>query len=119
MPFLVLRQIIGTLVPKRDSASARIGRPARSSSGNDDAELSRSILAALEEYLGGRRLLRVKIRHGEGNNTEGFLKIDAGKEGLLLVDFKAMVTPRGELSSLEVGGRKIRRIVGSQTRRTS
>jgi len=49
----------------------------------------------------------VQIRQAEGNKIEGFLKVDGDKGESLLVDFMASSTPGGELSSLEVGGKKI------------
>lgn len=71
------------------------------------ATLAKSIRGSLESYLKGRKLVRVQIRHVEGSKTEGFLKIGTDKADHLLVDFKAISTPRGGLLSLEVGGRKI------------
>jgi hypothetical protein len=71
------------------------------------AMLTKSIKGALGDYLGGRKLVRVKIRHVEGGKAEGFLKIEGGKAERLLIDFRATSTAQGELSSLEVGGKKI------------
>lgn len=70
--------------------------------------LSRSIRDALEKnFLNGRRLVLVKIRHVEGSDMEGFLKIDGIHGEHLLVDFKATSTPKGRLASLEVGGERV------------
>jgi hypothetical protein len=82
------------------------------------AVFAKGIKGALENYLKGRRLVRVQIRHVEGSKTEGFLKIEGGKAERLLVDFKATSTPQGGLSSLEVGGKKISlAVVGAPTKR--
>jgi hypothetical protein len=78
--------------------------------------LVRNIRGALENYLDGRRLARVQIRRVEGSKTEGFLKIEGRKGERLLVDFSAFSTPQGELSSLEVGDKKISVVVGATTR---
>ncbi len=82
-----------------------------------DAMLMKSIKAALDGYLRGRKLVRVQIRHAEGSKTEGFLKIEGGKAERLLVDFKATSTADGGLSSLEVGGKKISLLNGPATKR--
>lgn len=70
----------------------------------------------LDDYLNGRRLVKVKIRLIEGSKVDGFLKIDGGKGERLLVDFKATATPQGRLSSLQVGGRRIS-LVGDAAKR--
>jgi len=69
--------------------------------------LSRSIKDALGVYLGGRKLVRVKIRQVEGSKIEGFLKIEGRKGERFLVDFKAVSAPHGGLTSLQVGGKKL------------
>jgi len=80
--------------------------------------LAKSIRAALEGYLKGRKLVEVKIRQVEGRSVDGFVKIEPEKGERLLVDFKAATTRDGALSSLEVGGRKISLAVGAAARRT-
>jgi hypothetical protein len=81
-----------------------------------EAFLVRSIRVALEDYLNGRKLVRVKTRHAEGRSVEGFLKIEGVKGERLLVDFKATETPQGGLSSLEVSGRKISLVSDAEKR---
>jgi hypothetical protein len=71
------------------------------------AVLVKSIRAALVGYLTGRKLLRVQIRRVEGGRIEGFLKIESGAGESFLVDFRATSSPKGLLTSLEVGGRKV------------
>jgi hypothetical protein len=83
-----------------------------------DALLIRSIKAALGTYLKGRKLVRVRVRQVEGSKAEGFLKIEGGKAERLLLDFKATSTSDGELSSLEVGGKKIVLASGAAIKRT-
>jgi hypothetical protein len=83
----------------------------------NEASLARSIRGALEGYLGGRRLVMVKIRQVEGSRVEGFLKIEGARGERLLVDFEA-TTHEGALSSLHVGGRKISLVVGPTQKRT-
>jgi hypothetical protein len=95
--------------PPWTQGAARAGHPAV-------AALARKIQRALGTYLKGRRLVRVQIRHIEGNNIEGFLKIGSGRSERLLVDFKAALTPEGGLSALEVDGRKIVLAVGASKR---
>jgi len=85
---------------------------------DDEASLARSIRGALEGYLSGRKLVKVKIRQVEGKSIEGFLKIEGGKGERLLVDFKATATQHGGLSSLEVGGRKVAVDYSATPRRT-
>ncbi len=80
--------------------------------------LTKSMKAALEDYLKDRRLVKVQIRHVDGSKVEGFLKIEGGKAERLLVDFKAGWTPHSGLSSLEVGGKKISRVVGATTKQS-
>jgi hypothetical protein len=70
----------------------------------------------LESFPNGRRLVRVQIRQVEGSRTEGFLKIEGVEGERFLVDFRATSTPQGRLSSLEVGGKKISVVVGTNTR---
>ena len=82
-----------------------------------EASIERRIRVALDGYLGGRELLKVKIRQVEGRSVDGFLKIEGGRGERLLVDFKAATTQEGALSSLEVGGRKISLDAGPQARR--
>jgi hypothetical protein len=89
--------------------------PAASRAG-PDALLTKSLKGALENYLAGRKLVRVQIRHVDGSRTEGFLKIEGGKGERLLVDFKATTTPQGRLSFLEVGGKKISLDDGATTK---
>jgi hypothetical protein len=86
----------------------------------EDSEVSiaRTIRGALEGYLGGRRLVKIKIRQVEGRNVHGFLKIEGGRGERLLVDFKAVTTQEGSLSSLEVGGRKISLDLSTAAKRT-
>ena len=84
---------------------------------DNEASLARSIRGSLEGYLGGRRLIKVKIRQVEGSSVEGFLKIEGGRGERLLVDFEA-TTHDGALSSLHVGGRKVSLVVGPAERRT-
>jgi hypothetical protein len=83
-----------------------------------ETSLMRNIRVALEDYLNGRRLVRVKIRQVEGRSVEGFLKIEGGKGERLLVDFNATKTPQGGLSSLEVGGRKVSLAPDAAAKRT-
>lgn len=83
-----------------------------------EASLVRSIRVALEDYLNGRKLVRVKIRQTQGRSVEGFLKIEGGKGERLLVDFKAVGTPHRGLLSLEVGGRKVSLGPDSAAKRT-
>jgi hypothetical protein len=83
----------------------------------NEASLARSIRGALEGYLGGRRLIKVKIRRVEGSSVEGFLKIEGGRGERLLVDFEA-TTHDGALSSLHVGGKKISLVVGTAQKGT-
>jgi RNase P/RNase MRP subunit POP5 len=73
----------------------------------NEAELRRVVRSTLENSLGDWKLVGVKIRRVEGENIEGFLKIDEGKGERLMVDFKATATQDGALSSVEVGGKKI------------
>jgi len=80
--------------------------------------LAKSIRAALEGYLKGRKLVEVKIRQVEGRSVDGFVKIEPEKGERLLVDFKASTTLEGALLSLEVGGRKISLDAALNTRRT-
>lgn len=84
----------------------------------DDAAavLAKNIRGALENYLKGRRLVRVQIRHVEGSKTEGFLKIEGGRGERLLVDFRATSAPQGGLSALWVGGNKISLLAGAPTK---
>jgi hypothetical protein len=83
-----------------------------------EASLTRSLRVALEDYLNGRKLVRVKIRQAEGRSVEGFLKIEGGKGERLLLDFKATEIPHGGLSSLEVGGKKVSIASDAPVRRT-
>jgi len=85
---------------------------------DNEASTARRIRGALDGYLGGRKLLKVKIRQVEGRSVDGFLKIEGGRGERLLVDFNATTTKEGELSSLEVGGRKISLDAGPAARRT-
>jgi len=80
--------------------------------------LAKSIRGALDGYLKGRKLIEVKIRQVEGRSVDGFLKIEGGIGERLLVDFNATTTQEGELSSLEVGGRRISLDAGPGERRT-
>ena len=79
--------------------------------------LAKNIKGALANYLGGRKLVRVKIRQVEGSKIEGFLKIEGRKGERLLVDFKAVSAPHGGLSSLVVGGKKVSLELGIEARR--
>lgn len=72
----------------------------------DVVSLERGIRSMLEGYLGGRRLVSVKIGKVEGTRVNGFLKIREDGE-LSLVDFHATTRPGGGVSSLEVGGKKV------------
>jgi hypothetical protein len=83
-----------------------------------EASLVRNLRVALDDYLNGRKLVRVKIRQAEGRSVEGFLKIEGGKSKRLLVDFKATETPQGGLSSLEVGGSKVSLVPDAAAKRT-
>jgi hypothetical protein len=83
----------------------------------NDASLARSIRGALDGYLDGRKLVRVKIRQVEGRNVVGFLKIEGRRGERLLVDFAATTTQEGALSSLQVGGRKISIALGPSVKR--
>jgi len=85
--------------------------------GENETSLARRIRVPLEGYLNGRKLLMVKIRQAEGRSLEGFLKIEGGRGERLLVDFKAVTTQEGALSSLEVGGRRISLVPGSAAKR--
>jgi len=49
--------------------------------GYQTAVLPKGIRGALKNYLNGRRLLRVQVRHIEGNKIEGFLKIEEERGG--------------------------------------
>jgi hypothetical protein len=69
--------------------------------------LGKNIRDALTTYLEGRKLHLVIIREVEGRKVEGFLKIGGEGGERLLLDFKATSTPQGEISSLEVSGKKI------------
>ncbi|HEV2389489.1 MAG TPA: hypothetical protein VGS04_02075 [Nitrososphaerales archaeon] len=81
--------------------------------------LAKSVRAALGGYLQGRKLVEVKMRQAEGRSVDGFLKIQGEKKGeRLLVDFKAVITREGTLSSLEVAGRKVSLAVTANARRT-
>jgi len=73
----------------------------------NEASVARRIRGALDAYLGGRKLLEVKIGQLDGRSVSGFLKIEGKKGERLLVDFTATTTQEGGLSSLEVSGRKI------------
>jgi len=84
----------------------------------NEAYLARSIRGALDGYLAGRKLVKVKIRHVEGRSFDGFLKIEGRSGERLLVDFGATTTQEGALSSLEVGGRKISLVPGPVPKRT-
>jgi hypothetical protein len=101
---------------KPPSAGAHQDVPTASS--DDRATvLARGIKVALEEYLKGKRLLRVQVRHVHGGKTEGFLKIEGSNSERLLVDFRATSTPKGEIASLEIGGRKIPLAASATTRK--
>jgi hypothetical protein len=83
----------------------------------DEASIARSIRRSLEEYLGGRKLVEVKVRQVEGSSVDGFLKIEGRRGERLLVDFTA-TTHEGALSSLQVGGKRISVPTGPGTKRT-
>ena len=106
-----------TMVTKLRAERTQPGTAAVAGEDNE-APLVRSIRAALEDYLNGRKLVRVKIRQAEGRSVEGFLKIEGGKGERLLVDFKATETSQGGLSSLEVGGRKVSLAPDAAAKRT-
>jgi hypothetical protein len=94
-----------TMEPKQPARNAhQRDRNAPTSKG---PVLGRNINEALTTYLEGRRLVLVIIREVEGRRVEGFLKIEGGAGEHVMLDFKATSTPRGEISSLEVGGRRI------------
>ncbi len=86
--------------------------------GDHEAQIARRIRGALDDYLGDRKLVRVKIRQLEGRSVDGFLKIEGRTGERLLVDFNAITTQQGQLSSLEVGGRRISLDAGPGERRT-
>jgi len=102
--------------PKLAAGSAQ--QRTRAATDDDGVVLETRIRGALEKgYLRGRKLVGLKIRRVEGKSVEGFLKIDAGKDEHLLVDFRATSTEQGGLSYLEVGGRKISVAGGAATTR--
>ena len=85
---------------------------------DNEAQIARRIRGALDDYLGDRKLVKVKIRQVEGRSVDGFLKIEGRSGERLLVDFGATTTQEGALSSLEVGGRKISLVPGPVPKRT-
>ena len=87
-------------------SAGRAHAPTPATTGDKEAMLLKSVRAALDNYLQGRKLVAVKFRQIEGNNLYGFLKME-GKGERHLVDFKATATPEGRLSSLEVDGKRI------------
>ncbi len=73
------------------------------------ATLVGNIRRVLTSYFGGeRKVLQVKIRRVEKDRVDGFLKVrSTEKHENFLFDFQATSTSRGEVSSLEVDGKKV------------
>lgn len=56
----------------------------------------------------GQKVIQVKVRLIEGHRIYGFLLVRSeDKDEKFLLDFQATLTSDGEVSSLEVGGKKI------------
>jgi hypothetical protein len=106
-----------SMAPKLRAERTQPGRRTVAPEDNE-AQVARRIRGALDDYLGDRKLVKVKIRQLDGRSVDGFLKIEGRKGERLLVDFKAITTQQGELSSLEVAGRRISLDAGPSARRT-
>ena len=80
----------------------------------EEEEVLKAIRGPLASYLEGKRPVAVRIRQVKGSTVTGFVKMEEKGE-LHLVDFEATMSPKHELLSLKVGGR---RFIGSRTRET-
>jgi hypothetical protein len=95
-----------TMAPKLRAQGTQPPTRAATPDGSE-AALLRSIRTTLENHLKGRRLVSLKVRQIEGKKVDGILKIEGLKGELQMVDFKATTGPKGTLTFLEVGGRRI------------
>ncbi len=89
-----------------DKASIKFG--AEGPVNNHSATLAGNIRRALTSHFGGeQKVLQVKIRRVEKDRVDGFLRVrSTEKHESFLLDFQATSTSQGEVSSLEVDGKK-------------
>lgn len=76
----------------------------------------RDALGGLE--TGGQRVTDVQVTRVEGQSVHGLVRITgAGVYSRLLLDFQATLAPTGEVSFLEVNGRRVH-LGGTRQRRS-